>query len=190
MPAFGALLKLAKPAKVPSFGARSGGEGSFASAGVCKASVIPVDGSAASSPPEASLMRSGAVSAAPSRSMFHLNLSQPLGSCRPCRCSSEQHQRNQERRAHCQSTAIITSEALITTVTWPLALMPRSSTASLVIEDVTTWPPPISTRTCEVVAPFLTSMTVPLIWLRALMRMAVLTMLGRAQLRHAPDERW
>ena len=38
-------------------------------------------------------------------------------------------------------------------------------------------PPPISTRTCEVVAPFLTSTTVPLIWLRALMRMAVLTML-------------
>jgi hypothetical protein len=33
MPAFGALLMLVKPAKVSSFGARSGGEGSFASAG-------------------------------------------------------------------------------------------------------------------------------------------------------------
>src|SRR6266852_2594042 len=52
--------------------------------------------------------------------------------------------------------------------------MPRSSTASLVIEEVTIWPPPISTRTCEVVAPFFTSTTVPLIWLRALMRMMVL----------------
>src|ERR1700722_1151512 len=80
MPAFGALLKLAKPAKVLSFGARSGGVGSFASAGACKPSVIPVDGRAASSPPEASLMRSGAVSAARSCSIGHLNLSQPLGS--------------------------------------------------------------------------------------------------------------
>jgi hypothetical protein len=57
----------------------------------------------------------------------------------------------------------MTSEAFIITVTWPLALMPSSSTASLVIEEVTIWPPPISTRTCDVVAPFLTSMTVPLI---------------------------
>src|ERR1700722_12867025 len=76
-----------------------------------------------------------------------------------------------EARAY-QSTAIMTAEAFTTTVTWPLALMPSSSTASLVIEEVTIWPPPISTRTCEVVAPFLTSTTVPLIWLRALMRMA------------------
>jgi hypothetical protein len=35
----------------------------------------------------------------------------------------------------------------------------------------------------------LTSMTVPLIWLRALMRMAVLAMLSRAQPRHAPAEK-
>src|ERR1700736_5963494 len=83
-----------------------------------------------------------------------------------------------EKWRACQSTAIITSDALITTVTLPLALMPRSSTASLVIEEVTIWPPPISTRTCEVVAPFLTLMTVPLIWLRALMRMMVLTGVG------------
>src|SRR5580698_1457397 len=80
MPAFDALLKFAKPAKVPSFGARSGGIGNLASAGVCNASVTPVDGGAASSPPEASLMRSGAVSAARSCSIGHLNLSQPLGS--------------------------------------------------------------------------------------------------------------
>src|ERR1700736_5495064 len=80
----------------------------------------------------------------------------------------------------------MTSEALITTVALPPALMPRSSTASLVMEDVTICPPPISTRIWEVVAPFLTSTTVPLIWLRALMRMAVLTMLGRARQRHAP----
>src|SRR5580692_1472064 len=80
MPAFGAVLILVKPAKVPSLGARSGGEGSLASAGVCRPSVIPVDGRAASSPPEATLMRSGAVSAARSCSIGHLNLSQPLGS--------------------------------------------------------------------------------------------------------------
>src|SRR5262249_25531620 len=60
----------------------------------------------------------------------------------------------------------------------PPALTPRSSTASLVIEEVMIWPPPISTRTCEVVAPFFTSTTVPLIWLRALMRMVVLSMPG------------
>src|SRR5439155_13860226 len=68
---------------------------------------------------------------------------------------------------HDQFTAIMTSDALTTTMTELLALMPNSSTASLVIEEVTVWPLPISTRTCEVVAPFLTSMTVPLIWLRA-----------------------
>src|SRR6202022_1883199 len=89
----------------------------------------------------------------------------------PRRGRGQQYQRDQEKRAHVQSTAIITSEAFTTTVTAPLALMPRSSTASLVIEEVTIWPLPISTRTCEVVAPFFTSMTVPLIWLRALMRM-------------------
>src|SRR6201986_4300697 len=72
----------------------------------------------------------------------------------------------------------MTSEALITTVTCSFALRPSSSTASLVIDEVTTWPPPISTRICEVVAPFLTSTTVPLIWLRALMRMADLMKLA------------
>src|SRR5437764_15268430 len=71
---------LAKPANVPSFGARSGGEGSLASADAVSASVIPCDGRAASSAPDASWVRSGAVSAARSRSTGHLNLSQPLGS--------------------------------------------------------------------------------------------------------------
>src|SRR5258707_3517022 len=79
----------------------------------------------------------------------------------------------------------MTSEAFTTTVTLPLALMPRSSTDSLVIEEVTIWPLPISTRTWEVVAPFFTSMTVPLIWLRALMRMMFLTLLYRARSRRA-----
>src|SRR5229473_2732037 len=82
---------------------------------------------------------------------------------------------------HDQFTAIMTSDALTTTMTELLALMPNSSTASLVIEEVTVWPLPISTRTCEVVAPFLTSMTVPLIWLRALMRMMALTKAGMAR---------
>jgi len=54
-----------------------------------------------------------------------------------------------------------------------------------VIEDVTIWPPPMSTRTWEVVAPFFTSTTVPLIWLRALMRMVFLTRLCRARSRRA-----
>src|ERR1700704_2136030 len=97
---------------------------------------------------------------------------------------------DEQRRAHHQSTAIMTSEAFTTTMTELLTLMPRSSTDSLVIEEVTIWPLPISTRTCEVVAPFLTSTTVPLIWLRALMRMTVLTMLHSARQRHAPADRW
>src|ERR1700743_3408833 len=80
MPAFGAALKSAKPAIVPSFGARSGGVGNFASAGDTNESVTPLDGIAATLPPEASVIRSGAVSAARSRSIGHLNLSQPLGS--------------------------------------------------------------------------------------------------------------
>src|ERR1700704_6466897 len=97
---------------------------------------------------------------------------------------------DEQRRAHHQSTAIMTSEAFTTTMTELLTLMPRSSIDSLVIEEVTIWPLPISTRTCEVVAPFLTSTTVPLIWLRALMRMAVLTMSGGARRCHAPAARW
>src|SRR5581483_8518250 len=80
MPAFGAPLKLANPAIVPSLGARSGGDGSFASAGDTSDSVTPVDGIAARSPPEASVTRLGAANAARSRSIGHLNLSQPLGS--------------------------------------------------------------------------------------------------------------
>src|ERR1700736_3094788 len=80
MPALGAALKLANPAIVPSFAARSGGEGNFASAGVTSDSVMPVDGVAATSLPELSLTRSGAVNPARSWSIGHLNLSQPLGS--------------------------------------------------------------------------------------------------------------
>src|SRR5215475_2598707 len=71
---------LAKPANVPSLGARSGGVGSLASAGLRKARITACEGRVAISAPEASLARSGAVSAARSRSIGHLNLSQPLGS--------------------------------------------------------------------------------------------------------------
>src|SRR5271168_2189082 len=84
MPALGVPLTLVNPANVPSFGARSGGVGNLASPGASNASVMPVEGSAASSLPEASLARSGAVSAARSRSIGHLNLSQPLGSSAAC----------------------------------------------------------------------------------------------------------
>src|ERR1700759_3263285 len=80
MPAFGAALKVANPAIVPSFGVRSGGEGNFASLGATSDSVMPVAGIAATSLPELSFTRSGAVSTARSWSIFHLNLSQPLGS--------------------------------------------------------------------------------------------------------------
>src|ERR1700720_3913568 len=106
---------------------------------------------------------------------------------RPCGGGWEQEKCNEERPAHDQSTAIMTSEALTTPATWPLALMPRSSTASLVIDEVIICPLPISTRTWEVVAPFLTSRTVPLIWLRALMRMMVSTLSSRDLFRRGRD---
>src|SRR5262244_2948689 len=44
----------------------------------------------------------------------------------------------------------------------------RSATASFVIADVMTIPLPMSIRTWDVVAPFLTSTILPLSWLRAL----------------------
>jgi hypothetical protein len=70
--ALGGFLKRMKPASV-LFGARSGGIGSSASAGGTSKSVLPLDGIAASSLPEASRSRSRAVSAARSRSIGHLN---------------------------------------------------------------------------------------------------------------------
>src|SRR5581483_11979285 len=78
---------------------------------------------------------------------------------------------NKDRRFHDrrfhgarpQSIAIITSDALITTVAAPPVFRPSSSTASLVMDDVITWPGPISTRTWDVVAPFLTARILPLI---------------------------
>src|SRR5262249_12602329 len=71
-----------------------------------------------------------------------------------------------------QPTATSTSEALTTAVAAiPLASF-SSSTASLVMEAVTMLPP-ISMRTCDVVAPLTTSTTVPLSLLRALIFMVV-----------------
>ena len=53
----------------------------------------------------------------------------------------------------------MTSLALITAVAaLPLASL-RSSTASLVIEAVTVTPPPMSIRTCDVVAPLTISVS-------------------------------
>jgi hypothetical protein len=54
----------------------------------------------------------------------------------------------------------MTSDDLMTAVTFEPAFKPSSSTASFVIEAVTV-NPFTSMRTCEVVAPFLTSLTVP-----------------------------
>ena len=63
---------------------------------------------------------------------------------------------------------IITSEALTTTVTVSPTASSRSSTASLVMEEVTMLPPPMSTRIWAVVWPLARLTIWPLIWLRAL----------------------
>src|SRR5581483_9257651 len=83
---------------------------------------------------------------------------------------------------HAHATAIMTSEALITATAAAPAVRPSSSTASLVIDAVMIWPGAISTRTCAVVAPCLTSTILPLIWLRALRRMAALPRADTARL--------
>src|SRR5262249_1480140 len=65
-------------------------------------------------------------------------------------------------------TPIMTSDALMTAQASSPVLRLRSATASFVIEDVITIPLPMSIRTWDVVAPFLTSTILPLTWLRAL----------------------
>src|SRR5262249_45454503 len=65
-------------------------------------------------------------------------------------------------------TPIMTSDALMTAQASSPVLRLRSATASFVIADVMTIPLPISIRTWDVVAPFLTSRILPLSWLRAL----------------------
>src|SRR5262249_2939191 len=70
-----------------------------------------------------------------------------------------------------QSTATMTSLALMMAqAVWPLASL-SSSIASLVIEAVMTGPP-ISIFTCDVVTPLVTCVTAPLRRLRALIFMA------------------
>src|SRR5215467_10231084 len=83
------------------------------------------------------------------------------------RAPGEQHRFEciDDRDAH---FPIITSEALITAATLSPTFRPSSSTASFVIDDVTFVPLPRSTSTCAVVAPFLSSTSLPLSWLRAL----------------------
>ncbi|WP_425474865.1 VOC family protein [Nocardioides cheoyonin] len=79
--------------------------------------------------------------------------------------------RPRERR---QSIATMTSEAFTTAYAfWPTA-RPSSSTASLVIEAVTVVPP-MSRRTCEVVAPLVSSTMVPSRMLRALIFISYLS---------------
>src|SRR5262249_23427078 len=70
----------------------------------------------------------------------------------------------------CSQSAIptITSDALMIANASCPTFKPSSSTASLVMEDVTTIRPPISILTCAVVAPLVTSMILPLRRLRAL----------------------
>src|SRR5262249_4678064 len=65
-------------------------------------------------------------------------------------------------------TPIMTSDALMTAQASSPVSRLRSATASFVIEDVMTMPLPMSIRTWDVVAPFLTSRILPLSWLRAL----------------------
>src|SRR5262249_30081467 len=62
----------------------------------------------------------------------------------------------------------MTSDALMTAQASSPVLRLRSATASFVIADVMTMPLPMSIRTWDVVAPFLTSTILPLSWLRAL----------------------
>src|SRR5262249_52791438 len=59
-------------------------------------------------------------------------------------------------------TPIMTSDALMTAQASSPVSRLRSATASFVIADVMTIPLPISIRTWDVVAPFLTSMILPL----------------------------
>src|SRR5438128_733929 len=63
---------------------------------------------------------------------------------------------------------IITSLALITAYAGLPAARPSSSTASLVIAEVMTCPPPTSILTCSVVAPFFTSTIMSLMRFHAL----------------------
>src|SRR5262245_37331016 len=66
-----------------------------------------------------------------------------------------------------QSVASITSDALITTITSALSVIPRSSTASTVIEETTRWPD-TSSSTFAIACPRLIARTVPRSWFRAL----------------------
>ena len=173
LPALGAFLMLAKPAKVPSLGARSGGVGSLASAGVASARVTPLDGNAASAPPDVSLARSGAVSAARSRSIGHLNLSQPLGSSAAQAGAAPSNSNAMRKGARMSVHRDHDVGGLYNH---------RDFTAGLDAEFIDRL---VGDRrgddlaTADVDADmrggrtFLTSTTVPLIWLRALMRIAV-----------------
>src|SRR5580658_3562860 len=81
---------------------------------------------------------------------------------------SDDKRRRPKQHGHCRYFATITSDALMTAIASSPILRPRSSTASLVIDEVITTPLPISIRTCAVVWPFCTATTLPLIWFRAL----------------------
>src|SRR5262245_29500321 len=78
--------------------------------------------------------------------------------------------RQQGRRETCDQraaivrhhTPIMTSDALMTAQASSPVLRLRSATASFVIAEVMTIPLPISIRTWDVVAPFLTSTILPL----------------------------
>src|SRR5258708_3466778 len=80
LPGGSALLNTVKPEKVLAAGLRSGVVGRLASAARRRLMVAAAGSAGFKSSPDTISSRSGAVSAARSRSIGHLNLSQPLGS--------------------------------------------------------------------------------------------------------------
>src|SRR6516162_9873222 len=90
------------------------------------------------------------------------------GARAPCPQQARRETCNQRAAIVGHHTPIMTSDALMTAQASSPVLRLRSATASFVIEDVMTMPLPISIRTWDVVAPFLTSTILPLSWLRAL----------------------
>src|SRR5215472_353117 len=93
----------------------------------------------------------------PALRLPHLAFQHQRRRLRRCR-TREQRQRDEcgaqaAEHRHSRYLATITSEALMTAIASSPAANLKSSTASLVIEEVMTTPLPMSIRTCAVVAP-------------------------------------
>src|SRR5271154_7127132 len=141
MPAFGGAGTSTKPAKLSGdFGARSGAIGSLASANGFNDTTTETGSVGFRLVPDATAGVSP-VSMTFSLSSGHLNLSQPTGSCARqgvATAKATTAAMNADFTAASYSTAIMTSEALITAMAATPAFSPSSSTASLVIEAMIT----------------------------------------------------